>query len=83
MLAASLPATFVQDNHSRSQYGVLRGLHYQTPQWQGKLVRVVSGEIFDVAVDIRAGSPTFGHHVSAVLSVDMVAKGRLFRRDLQ
>ena len=54
-----LPTSFVQDNHSKSSKGVLRGLHYQYPQWQGKLVRVVQGEIFDVAVDIRAGSSTW------------------------
>lgn len=59
-LAAGLPGEFVQDNHSKSSYGVLRGLHYQCPSWQGKLVRTVQGEIFDVAVDIRAGSATFG-----------------------
>jgi len=59
---------FVQDNHSGSQKGVLRGLHYQIQQPQGKLVRAVSGKIFDVAVDIRKGSVTFGQWVSAVLS---------------
>ncbi len=59
---------FVQDNHSRSMRGVLRGLHYQIRQPQGKLVRVVSGEIFDVAVDIRRGSPTFGKWVGDYLS---------------
>ncbi len=63
-----LPASFVQDNHSKSSKGVLRGLHYQCPQWQGKLVRVVQGEIFDVAVDIRSGSPTFGQWVGYVLN---------------
>ncbi|MFZ4115243.1 MAG: dTDP-4-dehydrorhamnose 3,5-epimerase [Chthoniobacterales bacterium] len=52
--------SFVQDNHSRSQQGVLRGLHYQVEQQQGKLVRVVRGKIFDVGVDLRSGSPTFG-----------------------
>ena len=66
--AHGLPATFVQDNLSRSRRGVLRGLHYQQPSPQGKLVSVLDGEIFDVAVDVRAGSPTFGQHVSAVLS---------------
>jgi len=57
---AGIAAKFVQDNHSRSQKGVLRGLHYQVRQPQGKLVRVTEGEIFDVAVDIRRSSPTFG-----------------------
>ncbi|ORJ59030.1 dTDP-4-dehydrorhamnose 3,5-epimerase [Geothermobacter hydrogeniphilus] len=59
---------FVQDNHSRSCRGVLRGLHYQVQQPQGKLVRAVGGEIFDVAVDLRRSSPTFGQWVGAVLS---------------
>ncbi len=59
---------FVQDNHSRSARGVLRGLHYQLVQPQGKLVRVVHGEVFDVAVDLRRGSGTFGKAVWAVLS---------------
>jgi len=60
---------FVQDNHSRSTQGVLRGLHYQSPpNSQGKLVRVVAGEVFDVAVDIRNGSPTFGRWVGELLS---------------
>ena len=59
---------FVQDNHSKSSKGVLRGLHYQIQQPQGKLVRVVSGEVFDVAVDIRRSSPTFGKWVGAHLS---------------
>ena len=61
---------FVQDNHSRSVKNVLRGLHYQIQQPQGKLVRVVQGEVFDVAVDIRRSSPTFGKWVGAVLSAD-------------
>ena len=60
--------SFVQDNHSKSARGVLRGLHYQIQQAQGKLVRVTSGEVFDVAVDLRKNSPTFGHWVGAVLS---------------
>ncbi|MGF1843537.1 dTDP-4-dehydrorhamnose 3,5-epimerase [Vibrio clamense] len=59
---------FVQDNHSKSKKGILRGLHYQTENTQGKLVRVVSGEVFDVAVDIREGSPTFGQWVGEYLS---------------
>ena len=58
--AAGIPDVFVQDNHSRSQRGVLRGLHYQEPNAQGKLVRCPRGAIFDVAVDIRRGSPHFG-----------------------
>jgi dTDP-4-dehydrorhamnose 3,5-epimerase len=61
---------FVQDNHSRSQQHVLRGMHYQIQQPQGKLVRVVHGEVFDVAVDIRKSSPTFGQWVGEVLSAD-------------
>ena len=61
---------FVQDNHSRSSQGVLRGLHYQIQQPQGKLVRVVQGAVLDVAVDIRKSSPTFGQWVSAELSAD-------------
>ncbi len=59
---------FVQDNHSRSRQGILRGLHYQTQQTQGKLVRVTSGKVFDVAVDIRRSSPTFGQWVGVGLS---------------
>lgn len=61
---------FVQDNHSKSKKGILRGLHYQTENTQGKLVRVISGEVFDVAVDIRKGSPTFGHWVGEYLSAE-------------
>ena len=61
---------FVQDNHSRSEKGVLRGLHYQIKQPQGKLVRVVSGAVFDVAVDIRKSSPTFGQWVGVELTED-------------
>lgn len=67
---ASIQAQFVQDNHSRSKQGVLRGLHYQLRQTQGKLVRAVVGEIFDVAVDIRRSSPTFGKWVAAHLSAE-------------
>jgi dTDP-4-dehydrorhamnose 3,5-epimerase len=66
--AAGLPATFVQDNHSRSARGVLRGLHYQIEHAQGKLVRVVAGEVFDVVVDLRRSSPTFGRQFGATLS---------------
>ncbi len=65
-----LDLDFVQDNHSRSRRGVLRGLHYQIQQPQGKLVRVVSGEVFDVAVDLRRSSPTFGQWVGATLSAE-------------
>lgn len=61
---------FVQDNHSRSVKNVLRGLHYQIQQSQGKLVRVVQGEVFDVAVDLRKSSSTFGHWVGQVLSAE-------------
>ncbi|MFY8273994.1 dTDP-4-dehydrorhamnose 3,5-epimerase [Pseudoalteromonas sp. SSDWG2] len=59
---------FVQDNHSKSAQGILRGLHYQLKQTQGKLVRVVSGEVYDVAVDMRKSSPTFGQAVGVLLS---------------
>ncbi|PKN65655.1 MAG: dTDP-4-dehydrorhamnose 3,5-epimerase [Chloroflexi bacterium HGW-Chloroflexi-5] len=65
-----LQTTFVQDNHSRSGCNVLRGLHYQIQQPQGKLVRVVQGAVFDVAVDIRSSSPTFGRWVGAELSAE-------------
>jgi len=67
---AGIPTTFVQDNHSGSRRGILRGLHYQIQQAQGKLLRVVAGEIFDVAVDLRKSSPTFGRWTGAVLSVE-------------
>jgi dTDP-4-dehydrorhamnose 3,5-epimerase len=66
--AAGIDAEFVQDNHSRSRRGVLRGLHYQIQHPQGKLVRVAEGEVFDVAVDLRRRSPTFGRHVAMTLS---------------
>ena len=68
--ATGLDVNFVQDNHSRSARGVLRGLHYQAQQPQGKLVRVVRGSVFDVAVDIRKASPTFGKWVGVELSED-------------
>jgi len=67
---AGLPTEFLQDNHSRSVRGVLRGLHYQLQHPQGKLVRVVNGEALDVAVDIRKGSPHFGQWVSVTLSAE-------------
>lgn len=65
-----LDMDFVQDNHSKSQRGVLRGLHYQIQHPQGKIVRVVSGEVFDVVVDLRQSSPTFGQWVGHVLSAE-------------
>ena len=67
-MEAGLSEKFVQDNHSRSAKGVLRGLHFQYPQWQGKLVRTIAGEIYDVAVDIREGSETFGQWFGCYLS---------------
>ena len=67
---AGIPADFVQDNISFSQRGVLRGLHFQKPNTQGKLVYVLQGEVFDVAVDIRVGSPHFGRWVGVTLSAD-------------
>ncbi|MEJ2670201.1 MAG: dTDP-4-dehydrorhamnose 3,5-epimerase, partial [Gammaproteobacteria bacterium] len=63
-----IDAQFVQDNHSRSAQNILRGLHYQVAQPQGKLVRVVRGEVYDVAVDLRAQSPTYGQWVGLTLS---------------
>jgi dTDP-4-dehydrorhamnose 3,5-epimerase len=68
--AIGADVTFVQDNHSRSRRGVLRGLHYQVERPQGKLVRVVAGVVFDVAVDIRPGSPTFGRWTGVELTAD-------------
>jgi len=67
---AGIPTNFVQDNHSGSQQGILRGLHYQIQQAQGKLVRVVVGTVFDVVVDIRRKSPTFGQWVGMELSAE-------------
>ncbi|MCX4028847.1 dTDP-4-dehydrorhamnose 3,5-epimerase [Endozoicomonas sp. SM1973] len=69
-LVTGKPTTFVQDNHSKSKKGILRGLHYQTENTQGKLVRVISGEVYDVAVDIRKKSPTFGKWVGVYLSAE-------------
>lgn len=65
---AGISANFVQDNHSRSSQGTLRGLHYQIKQPQGKLVRVLSGKVYDVAVDLRRSSPTFGQWIGRILS---------------
>lgn len=67
---AGIPDDFVQDNHSRSAKGVLRGLHYQIQYAQGKLVRVITGSVFDVAVDLRKSSPTFGRWVGMELSAE-------------
>lgn len=71
MAAAGMDLSFVQDNQSKSRKGVLRGLHYQKTHPQGKLVRAISGEVFDVAVDLRAGSPTFGKWSGVVLSGEL------------
>lgn len=70
LVKLGLDVDFVQDNHSKSQRGVLRGLHYQIQHPQGKLVRVVAGEVFDVAVDLRKSSPTFGKWVGFTLSAE-------------
>jgi dTDP-4-dehydrorhamnose 3,5-epimerase len=68
--ATGVKTNFVQDNHSKSGKGVLRGMHYQVENAQGKLVRATQGEVFDVVVDIRKGSPTFGQWVGEVLSAE-------------
>ena len=73
--AAGLPADFVQDNHSRSAPGVLRGLHYQYDPPQGKLVGVTRGRVWDVAVDVRPGSPSYGRHIGVELTGE---NGKLF-----
>ena len=70
LLQAGINAHFVQDNHTRSSQGVLRGLHYQTTQTQGKLVRVAAGSVFDVVVDVRSSSPTFGQWYGTELNED-------------
>ncbi|WP_273036317.1 dTDP-4-dehydrorhamnose 3,5-epimerase [Massilia timonae] len=72
--AVGRKVTFVQDNHSKSTHNVLRGLHYQIQQPQGKLVRVIAGSVFDVAVDLRRSSPTFGQWVGEILSSDNKAQ---------
>ncbi|WP_350608194.1 dTDP-4-dehydrorhamnose 3,5-epimerase [Pseudoalteromonas sp. MER144-MNA-CIBAN-0113] len=69
-LVTKKPTQFVQDNHSKSKQGILRGLHFQRENTQGKLVRVISGEVFDVAVDIRKNSATFGKWVGIYLSAE-------------
>ncbi|MGL5965436.1 MAG: dTDP-4-dehydrorhamnose 3,5-epimerase [Fusobacteriaceae bacterium] len=69
-LEIGMDVTFVQDNHSKSKKGVLRGLHFQTQHVQGKLVRVTAGAVLDVAVDLRAGSPTFGKHYTVELTAE-------------
>ena len=65
---SGIPDEFVQDNHSKSQKGVLRGLHFQFPHAQGKLIRVIKGSIYDVVVDIRIGSPTYGRSLGVIIS---------------
>lgn len=72
LLQAGINAHFVQDNHTRSSQGVLRGLHYQMTQTQGKLVRVAAGSVFDVVVDVRSGSPTFGQWCGTELNEDNI-----------
>ena len=67
---AGIPVEFIQDNHSSSTQGILRGLHYQIQQAQGKLVRVIKGEVYDVAVDMRKSSPSFGQWVGETLSAE-------------
>jgi dTDP-4-dehydrorhamnose 3,5-epimerase len=68
--AGNIDVEFVQDNHSASEHGVLRGLHYQIKKPQGKMVRVIAGEVFDVAVDLRQGSATFGKWLGVILSAE-------------
>jgi len=72
LLQAGINAHFVQDNHTRSSQGVLRGLHYQMTQTQGKLVRVAAGSVFDVVVDVRSGSPTFGQWYGTEINEDNI-----------
>jgi len=72
LLQAGINEHFVQDNHTRSSQGVLRGLHYQMTQTQGKLVRVATGSVFDVVVDVRSGSPTFGQWFGTELNEDNI-----------